>query len=158
MSPQQVAKPKAPTTPYARVERLLGPGSLHIENPIELHERIEEGFPRRTMVYLIESLTILTLAESFRALNVSSRTWHRIKAEKQQSTPLDADQSSRVWNLAEVLTKAEEVLGNREDAEQWLATPAIGLNSRRPIDLLATPQGAELVKTLLDRMAYGVYA
>ena len=158
MSTQQIAKPKAPVSPYTRVERLLGSKALHIENPIELHERIEEGLPRRMMVYLVESLTILKLAETFRALNVSPRTWHRIKAEKQQSAPLDADQSARVWNLAEVLTKGEEALGSREDAEQWLATPALGLNSRRPIDLLATPQGAELVKTLLDQMAYGVYA
>ena len=158
MSKQPIAKPVASAGPYARVESLLGGKSLRIENPIALHERIAEGLPRRTMVYLIESLTILTLAESFKALNLSARTWHRIKADKQQSAPLDADQSARVWNLAEVLTKAEEVLGDREGAEQWLATPAIGLNSRRPIDLLATPQGAELVKTLLDQMAYGVYA
>ena len=58
----------------------------------------------------------------------------------------------------EVLSKAEDVLGSRADAEQWLAARAIGLNSRRPIELLATPQGAELVKTLLDQMAHGVYA
>jgi putative toxin-antitoxin system antitoxin component (TIGR02293 family) len=57
-----------------------------------------------------------------------------------------------------VLTKATEVLGGKEEAEQWLAAPAIGLDSRRPIDLMATPQGAEMVKTLLDQMAYGVYA
>lgn len=158
MSKQHAAKPIAPGGAYARVESLLGPKSLHIGNPIELHERIAEGLPRRTMVYLIENLTILTLAESFKALNLSSRTWHRIKADKKQSAPLNADQSARVWNLAEVLTKAEEVFGDREDGEQWLATPAIGLNSRRPIDLLATPQGAELVRTLLDQMAYGVYA
>lgn len=68
------------------------------------------------------------------------------------------DQSARVWNLAEVLAKADEVLGSREDAEHWLAAPAIGLDARRPIDLMDTPQGAELVKTLLDRMAHGVYA
>ena len=158
MPTRQAFKPEAHSSSYERVVRLLGTTSLHIENPIELHERIARGLPRRTMVYLIESLTFLTLAESFRALNVSSRTWHRIKAAKKHAGPLDADQSARVWNLAEVLSKAEDVLGSREDAEQWLAAPAIGLNSRRPIELLATPQGAELVKTLLDQMAHGVYA
>lgn len=144
--------------PYAQIERRLGAESLRIENPIDLHERLEQGLPRRTMVRLIESLTVLKLAESFRALNVSPRTWHRIKAEAQASARLDPDQSARVWNLAEVLTKAEAVLGSREDAEQWMANPVIGLNSRRPIDLLATPHGAELVRTLLDRIAHGVYA
>ena len=46
---------------------------------------------------------------------------------------------------------------SRDDAERWLDSPAIGLNSRRPIELMASPQGAELVRTLLDQMAYGVY-
>jgi putative toxin-antitoxin system antitoxin component (TIGR02293 family) len=158
MSKQRVTKPIAPAGSYAQVLSMLGREALHVGNPIELHELIAEGLPRRTMVHLIESLSVLTLAEGFKALNLSSRTWHRIKADKQQSAPLDADQSARVWNLAEVLSKAEDALGDRADAERWLVTPAIGLNSRRPIDLMATSQGAELVKTLLDRMAHGVYA
>lgn len=141
--------------PFAAVERVLGK-RLKLHSPIDVHERIEEGFPRVLMIHLVDGLSFLKLDESFRALNVSSRTWHRIKAEP--GARLDKDQSSRVWNLAEVLATAAEVLGSREDAEHWLAAPAVGLNSRRPIDLMATPQGAELVKTLLDQMAHGVYA
>lgn len=148
-------KPLEDPRPFAAVERVLGK-RLKLHSRIDVHERIEEGFPRVVMIHLVDGFSFLKLDESFRALNVSARTWHRIKAEP--SARLDKDQSSRVWNLAEVLAKAEEVLGSREDAEQWLAAPAIGLNSRRPIDLMGTPQGAELVKTLLDQMAHGVYA
>lgn len=158
MSTQKISEPMAFPGPYARIERLLGFKSLPIEGQIELHERIAEGLPQQMMIRLIESLTTLTLAELYPALNISSRTWHRIKAKEGRSAPLDADRGARVWNLAEVLTKAEEVMGSREDAERWMATGAVGLNSRRPIDLLATPQGAESVRTLLDQMAYGVYA
>lgn len=150
------AVPTQPTL-FARVEHVLGAQPLHIANQIDLHERIAEGLPRQTMVHLVEGLQLLRTDEGLKALNVSARTWHRIKAE-QQGAALDANQSARVWSLAEVLAKAEEVLGDREDAERWMATPAIGLNSRRPIDLMATPPGAELVKTLLDQMAHGVYA
>jgi putative toxin-antitoxin system antitoxin component (TIGR02293 family) len=141
--------------PFAAVERVLGK-RLKLNSPIDVHDRIEEGFPRILMIHLVDGLSVLRPDESFRALNVSARTWHRIKAEP--GARLDKDHSSRVWNLAEVLAKAQEVLGSREDAEQWLAAPAVGLNSRRPIDLLATPQGTELVKTLLNQMAHGVYA
>ena len=143
---------------YANVERMLGAKNMHIDTPIDLHERITEGFPRRTLVHVVEGLRFITPGESLKALNMSARTWHRMKSDRQNPMPLDADQSSRVWNLAEVLSKAEEVLGDREEAEHWLAAPAIGLSSRRPIDLMASPQGAELVKTLLNQMAYGVYA
>jgi putative toxin-antitoxin system antitoxin component (TIGR02293 family) len=53
---------------------------------------------------------------------------------------------------------AIDVLGSKDAAEHWLAAPAIGLDQRQPIDLLQSSEGAELVKTLLTRMDYGVYA
>ena len=50
------------------------------------------------------------------------------------------------------------MLGSQAEAEQWLERPAIGLDRRRPIDLLATPAGIELVEDYLERLEYGVYA
>jgi len=59
--------------------------------------------------------------------------------------------------LAEILAKATAVLGSKEDAEQWLEKPAIGLDQRKPMDLLATPAGVEMVEDYLGRLEYGVY-
>lgn len=146
-------------SPFARVMAVLGTKSLRIQSPLELHERIVAGLPRSTAVHMVSSLSEIKLEESMKVLNISSRTWHRIKADKAElGKPLDLDQSARVWSMAEILAKAEDVLGTREEAEQWLSRPAIGLDSRRPIDLMATPQGADIVKTLLEQMAHGVYA
>jgi putative toxin-antitoxin system antitoxin component (TIGR02293 family) len=50
------------------------------------------------------------------------------------------------------------VFGSQEEAEQWLERPAIGLDRQRPIDLLATPAGIDLVEDHLNRIRYGVYA
>ena len=71
---------------------------------------------------------------------------------------LSLEQSGRMWQFAEILAKATSVLGSQEEAEQWLERPAIGLDKRRPIDLLATPAGVEMVEDFLERLAYGVYA
>jgi putative toxin-antitoxin system antitoxin component (TIGR02293 family) len=49
-------------------------------------------------------------------------------------------------------------LGTQAEAEQWLEHPAIGLNQRRPIDLLGTPAGVALVEDYLLRLEFGVYA
>ena len=38
-----------------------------------------------------------------------------------------------------------------------LSTPAVALDQRRPIELLSTAVGAELVEQLLTRIEYGVY-
>jgi putative toxin-antitoxin system antitoxin component (TIGR02293 family) len=59
--------------------------------------------------------------------------------------------------FSEILVKATAVLGSQEEAERWLERPAIGLEQRRPIDLLATPAGVRLVEELLGRIEYGVY-
>jgi putative toxin-antitoxin system antitoxin component (TIGR02293 family) len=41
---------------------------------------------------------------------------------------------------------------------QWLTSPAMGLGQQKPIDLLATPVGTQMVEALLDRMEHEVYA
>ena len=43
------------------------------------------------------------------------------------------------------------------EAERWLAQPALGLDRRKPIDLLKTHPGARLVAQYLTRIEYGVY-
>ena len=87
---------------------------------------------------------------------MSLRTLQRRKDAPDK--PLSQEQSGRTWKFAEILAKATDVFGSQEEAEQWLERPAIGLDQRRPIDLLATPAGIELVEQYLTRLAYGVYA
>ena len=64
---------------------------------------------------------------------------------------------AKTKSAAEILTRATSVFGSRTAAEQWLAQPATGLDQRRPIDLLTTPAGVELVEDFLGRIEYGVY-
>lgn len=59
--------------------------------------------------------------------------------------------------LAEILAKATSVFGSKKDAKQWLERPAIGLDQRKPIDLLATPAGVELVEDFLVRLEHSVH-
>jgi hypothetical protein len=56
------------------------------------------------------------------------------------------------------LVKATDVLGSQVEVERWLDRPTIGLDQRRPIDLLCTPAGIELLEEHLERLECGVYA
>ena len=58
---------------------------------------------------------------------------------------------------AEILTRATTLFGSQAAATQWLEQPAIGLDQRRPIDLMTTPSGLKLVEDFLGRIEYGVY-
>ena len=53
--------------------------------------------------------------------------------------------------------KAVEVFGSRAAAGRWFRKPAIGLNRQRPVDLLVSAEGRELVSTYLDQIETGVY-
>jgi putative toxin-antitoxin system antitoxin component (TIGR02293 family) len=57
-----------------------------------------------------------------------------------------------------IAAKAAEVFGSMEAAEIWMSKPAMGLDGHRPIDLLQTAQGAEIVNDFLTRLEYGVYS
>lgn len=58
---------------------------------------------------------------------------------------------------SKVRALAIDVFGSIEAAEKWLMAPAMGLNQRRPIDLMQTMDGGAQVTLLLSRIRYGVY-
>lgn len=95
---------------------------------------------------------------------LSRRPWvlafEPFSGEKKEASPkrLSVEQSGRAWRFAELLEKAIEVFGSQEEAEDFFGRPAIGLDQHRPIDLLSTPAGSELVETHIERLKYGVYA
>ncbi|HEX8469352.1 MAG TPA: antitoxin Xre/MbcA/ParS toxin-binding domain-containing protein [Allosphingosinicella sp.] len=126
---------------------------------LEAHEMIIRGFPSTALTSLCEKITLFQRPDDvyFRALGISQRTFQRRKADGDFKT-LSSEQSGRAWKLAEVVAKAIEVFGSQEEAEQWLDRPAIGLNQNRPIELLSTTAGTEVVEQYLERMEYGVYA
>jgi len=86
-------------------------------------------------------------------IGISEKTAGRRKHEMLPREAADATLA-----LIEITSLAERVLGSHAEAEQWLVTPALGLDGRKPIELIATRAGAEMVKAHLVRIDHGVYA
>ncbi len=63
----------------------------------------------------------------------------------------------RQADSADALAKATQVFGSAGEAERWMSRPAMGLDGQRPVDLLQTVRGTELVHDFLVRLEYGVY-
>ncbi len=59
--------------------------------------------------------------------------------------------------FGQIMSLAHKVFGTLEETEQWLLRPAMGLNRQRPIDLLRTDEGTQLVEDHLGRIEHGVY-
>ncbi|MVT64836.1 DUF2384 domain-containing protein [Bradyrhizobium pachyrhizi] len=130
--------------------------SRRITSTLDAHELLLNGLPGSALTHFVSHLLFIQTDSLEKALGMSFRTFRRHKDAPDK--PLSQEQSGRAWKFAEILAKATSEFGTQEEAEQWLERPAIGLDQRRPIDLLGTPAGIELVEQYLTRLAYGVYA
>jgi putative toxin-antitoxin system antitoxin component (TIGR02293 family) len=143
-----------------KMEALLGGVrvlSRRLNSALDAHELLLSGLPTSALDHLLGQLVFIDRTELLdKAVGISLRTWQRRKDAP--SRPLSREQSGRAWKFVGILVKATDVLGSQVEAEQWLQRPMIGLNQRRPIDLLGTPVGVELLEDHLERLEYGVYA
>jgi putative toxin-antitoxin system antitoxin component (TIGR02293 family) len=154
------AQPTKEQAVLKRTAALLGGTAVlrrQVNSRLDAHELLVEGLPGKALVHLLEKLVVLDFDASVEsAVGMGLRTLQRHK--RAPAKPLNPEQSGRTWRFAEILAKATDVFGSQREAETWLERPAVGLDQRRPIDLLATPAGAELVEDFLTRLEYGVYA
>ena len=160
MAKAVLAAGKGADRPFDRAVALLGGERMFavpIESPLDAHQVIMNGFPGKALNFLADEIVVLDLEEMLeKAIGISPRTYQRRKKQG-SGKPLSSEQSGRMWKYAEIMARAMALFGTQEDAEIWLNSPAMGLNQQRPIDLLGTPAGVELVEGLLGRMEYGVY-
>lgn len=121
------------------------------------HDAVMKGVSGRALTSIWESTRdTLPTDAILKAIGVSARTAHRIKTDPDKL--LDARTTDGIYRLESVRAMAEDVLGSEDAANEWLNTVAMGLEFRKPIDLVSTSPGSEAVKTLLQRMKHGVYA
>lgn len=145
---------------WTRVAKLLGGRDIlrrDVDGPLDAHELLQDGLPARALTHLVDHVQLLRSSDQFeKAVGMSQRTLQRRREALDR--PLNPEQGGRTWKFAEVLAKATAVFGSQTEAEQWLQRPAMGLNQRKPLDLLSTAAGIEAVEEHLGRLEYGVYA
>ncbi|WP_417244543.1 antitoxin Xre/MbcA/ParS toxin-binding domain-containing protein [Celeribacter sp.] len=138
---------------------LGGKRTIHasIETALDAHDLIVRGLPLTALIHLVNETPMLSSGDTLeKAIGISPRTLQRHKKED-TSKPLSVEQSNRIWRFTKILGRAIEVLGSKEEAELWMGQPAFGLENRKPIDLLASAPGAEVVQDYLTRIEYGIY-
>lgn len=88
-------------------------------------------------------------------LTINVRTLQRYKKEKQHVfKPM---QSEKIFELAEVLDTGYKVFDSGEDFNIWLNSPSVALGNEKPMNLLDTSYGKDLVLAELNRIEYGIF-
>lgn len=125
-----------------------------VSTPAELRHLLREGLPFAVLETVSRALdTNLTLLSRFMA--ISERTLARRKKARQQLRP---DESDRIYRLARILARAEEVLGDQAKAARWFSRPNRALGGDSPLSLLDTDAGTQEVEAVLGRIEDGVYS
>ncbi len=96
----------------------------------------------------------LSLQEMGQILHLSLRTLQRYTPTKM----LDTDASAKLLQLNALRQHGVQVFENEENFNKWLRTPSTLLENQKPIEMLDTPYGFQLVDQLLGRIEYGIFA
>ena len=103
----------------------------------------------------VARLAGLTDKEMARILNLSERTFHRIRPDVR----LDAGASERLLLLEGLLRHGLDVFDGRAGVlSRWLRVSLPELHRQTPIVLLDTVIGFGMVHTVLGRIEHGIYA
>lgn len=141
-------------------ELLGGPQVLKrkVRSQLEAHDLLEKGIPAKALNHLVGQVAILRSSHHGaleKAVGISLRTYQRTKSRP--TKPLSPEQSGKAWKFAELFARVVSIFGSKKEAEAWFERPAMALQQRKPIDMLSTPAGLELVEEHLTRLEYGVY-
>lgn len=141
---------------YAQVADILGGKQVlgrNLRTRMDFVELGVAGITKDAASHLARYLS-LSIAGFARLLPVTPRTLQRYSPKKLLSPAV----SEQVLQVAEVVALGTEVFGDRDNFLAWLSMPSAPLGDRKPIDLLSSRFGAELVTDELGRIAHGIPA
>lgn len=141
---------------YETLRAILG-GNKTIGKPLEgeidLIGLSRSGIRKSSLKSLSGYLGI-TMDEMSSLLHTSYRTIQR----KEDDELLDVFKTEQVIELAQIAGRGIEVLGSKDNFQQWLHSGLIALSGKRPIDFLDTSFGIRMLYRLLGRIEHGVYS
>jgi len=111
-----------------------------------------EGIPMSTFKRIMD-FTSLTNKEISDILPVSERQLGRYAEEH----VLRKDISSHLIQLVELFGKGYDLFG-KEKFRLWIRLENLALGNIKPIDILDTPIGIEMVGDIIGRIEHGVYS
>lgn len=143
----------------APVVELLGGARLlggPMEGPLDLHDLLCRGLPVSALECFADRCPMVAQDAALGRVLGKAHTLPTGRGSRRVAR-LSTHQSSQLWRLAVVVTRAAPIFGGIEAAEHWLVRPALGLDRRRPLDLVETPAGVGLVDDHLVQLEFGVY-
>lgn len=129
------------------------PDQYFFTDKIKVIETINKGIPY-SFFYRIQDYSPFTESEWATLLSISTKSLQRYKStENYRFKPL---QSEKIIAMTEVTKAGMDLFGNIDKFKEWLNTPSYALGNLKPIELLTSSYGKELVMDELIRLDHGI--
>ncbi len=112
---------------------------------------IKSGLFKKNLIKLAEQMS-MSIKDMAAILPVSERTLKRYRS----TTRLSPELSERLLKLSDLYSKGIEILGSKDKFIKWMNIESLVIG-KKPIDIIDTLTGIQLVKDELGRIEYGVY-
>ncbi len=124
---------------------------VKVRSESEMERLLREGLPVSVLANFRDNwnFTVMELAGT---LAIPKSTLMRMLERRNRMAPGDSD---RVYRLAAILALAEEAIGDRKKAQNWLRQTNEVLGNQTPLRALETEIGMRRVEQILGRIAYG---
>ena len=87
-------------------------------------------------------------------LCITERTLQRYSPDQHLKSPI----SEQALHIAKAAARGIDVFGDKDNFLTWLNMPLTALNHEKPINLLSSRFGTELVMDELGRIEHGIYS
>ena len=138
----------------AELEEILGgSGTLRrkLQSEMDLVDLSQAGVPKGALLSLIRYLG-WSVADMVSLLPITERTVQRYGV-RQRFKPAVSEQ---ILDIAQVVARGVEVFGDRQRFLAWMGYPSAALGDKKPVDLLSSRFGADLVMKELGRIEHGI--
>ena len=139
--------------PIAVLEVLGGSKTFRgkFSTTLDLVDLGEKGLSKASLLKL-SSFLELSMAQMARLLPVTERTIQRYSRTRR----LNRAVSEHILEIARVAVRGVDVFGDKDRFLAWMGRLNIALGNRKPLDLLASKLGIDLVIDELGRIEHGV--
>ncbi|MCX6270198.1 MAG: DUF2384 domain-containing protein [Bacteroidetes bacterium] len=123
-------------------------------NVFSLIDTVRNGVAYSFFTMLAEK-SPFDLPEWCRFLHISDRTMQRYKKEKK---PFDPVSSEKILEITMLYKYGVEVFGSKDNLSIWLSGANVALGGSKPVDLLDSSFGIQLIRDELGRIEHGIPA
>ena len=125
-----------------------------LDNPMRVVDVINTGIPYKVFK-LINKQTPYTDDNWAGFMNISKRSLARFKASRNHI--FKPTHSEKIFEIVEVTKLGYAVFDEPDTFYDWLSTPCLALGSHKPIALLSSSYGKELVVSELHSIDHGIF-